>query len=85
MSNTTKPLTDYDANQVLQKAYNPTEGTLAVGGFVSGKLGHKVVRAIISPTVDTYSYFDGSILLHVLTVTYDDSTHANVNQVERTT
>ena len=85
MANTTKLLNEHDQTQIIQKVFNPEEGTLAVGGFVSGKLGHKVVRAISSATVDTYSYFDGAVLLYVLTVTFDDAAHTNVNQVERTT
>jgi hypothetical protein len=84
-SNTTKVFDDHDEQQIIRKVYNPEEGTLAVGGFVAGKLGHKVIRAISSPTVDTYSFYDNSTLLYVLTVTYDDSSHTNVNQVERTT
>lgn len=83
-NNTTKPMTEYDETMLFQKAYNPTEGTIAVGSFVAGKLGHKVIRTIISGTVDDFTYYDGSTILHVIRVTYDDSSHTNVNQVERT-
>lgn len=84
MSEPTNSLSEYDQIQITQKAYNPQERTLAVGSFVAGKVGYKVVRAIVSATIDDYSYYDGSTLLQTLRVTYDDSNHTNVNQVERT-
>ncbi len=84
MSNTTKPFSEYDQTQILQKAYNPTEGTLAVGSFVAGKVGHKITRSIISATVDDFSYYDGATLLYTLRVTYNNASHDEVDQVERT-
>ena len=84
MSETTKRLSEYDQQQILQKVMNKEEGTLAVGSFVAGKLGHKIVRAIISGTIDDYSYYDGAVLLYTIRVTYDNSSHDNVNEVERT-
>ena len=34
MADTTKVLSEYDQQQILQKVYNKEEGTLAVGSFV---------------------------------------------------
>lgn len=83
MANTTKPMTEFDQSMILQKAYNPTEGTLAVGSFIAGKLGHRIDRAIVSGVIDRYSYYDGAVLLYTIEVTYDNTSHDNVNRVER--
>lgn len=83
-NNTTKPMTEYDETMIFQKAYNPTEGTIAIGSFVAGKLGHKVTCTNISATVDDFTYLDGAVILHVIRVTYDDSSHTNFVSAERT-
>ena len=83
-NNTTKPMTEYDETMLFQKAYNPTEGTIAVGGFVAGKLGHRVVCAHIDAETDDFTYYDGSIILHVLRVIYSDAGHTDFVSVERT-
>ena len=83
MSNTTKPMSEFDQSMILQKAYNPTEGTLAVGSFIAGKLGHRIERTPTSATVDEFSYYDGAVLLYTIEVTYDNSSHDNVDSVER--
>lgn len=83
-NNTTKLRSEYDQTQIIQKVYNPEEGTLAVGSFIAGKLGNKITRTALSATLDEYSYFDGSVLLYTIHVTYDNANHDNVNQVERT-
>lgn len=84
MPNTDKQFTEYDQTQIFQKAYNKEEGTIAVGSFVAGKVGHKIIRDIVSATVDDFSYYDGSNLLYTLRVTYNNASHDEVDQVERT-
>tara|TARA_R110000868_G_scaffold287815_6_gene548147 strand:+ start:640 stop:897 length:258 start_codon:yes stop_codon:yes gene_type:complete len=84
MSNTTKSFTEYDQAQIFQKAYNKEEGTIAVGSFVAGKVGHKIIRAVQSSTVDDFSYYDGATLLYTLRVTYNNGSHDEVDMVERT-
>lgn len=84
MADTTKPFSEYDDKQIMQKAYNPKDGTLATGGFLAGKLGHKVTRTVVSPTVDDFAFFDGAVALYTIRVTYDDAAHTNVDQAERT-
>lgn len=84
MSDTTKPLSDRDANQVLQHVHNNVNATLGVDGFIVGKLGRKITRTVISTTVEDYEFFDGTTLLYKIRVTYDNSAHDNVDQVERT-
>ena len=85
MSDTTKPLSERDANQVLQHAHNNVNGTIGVDGFIVGKIGRKIVRTVVSPTVDDYEFFEGSTSLYKIRVTYDGATHDNVDQVERLT
>lgn len=84
MSNTTKPISNEDSNNVLRYAFNDKDRTIAVGGFISTKIGHKVTRTVISPTVDDYSFFDGSDLLYTIRVTYNNSSHDEIDQAERT-
>jgi hypothetical protein len=83
MADTAKQFSEYDDVQILQKAYNPKDATLAVGGFLTGKVGHKVIRTAVSSTVDDFTYYDGVVLLYTLRITYDDASHSNVNQAER--
>lgn len=84
MSNTSKPFTDYDHQQILQKAYNPADGTLATGSFLAGALNNNVQVAYPSATTETYSFYEASTLLYTLTVVYTDSTKANLSSVTRT-
>lgn len=84
MSQTTKSLSERDANQVLQSSYNDVNDTLGVDGFIVGKLGRKIIRTATSATIDDFSFYEGSTLLYTIRITYDTSTHDNINQVERT-
>lgn len=83
MSETTKRLADYDQTQIMQKIYNP-DGSIAVGSFLAGKVGHKVERTAISSTIDDYSFYDGAVLLYTIRVTYNNSNHDEINTAERT-
>ena len=83
MSETTKRLSEYDQTQIMQKALNKEEGTIAVGSFVAGKVGHKITITAVSATVDDVKYYDDATLLQTIRVTYDNSSHDNVTQVER--
>lgn len=57
MSDTTKQLSNLDANQVLKQSAN-NDGTLGVNGFLAGKVGHKLTRTVVSSTVDDFRFFD---------------------------
>ncbi len=83
MSDSTKSPSEFDQTQIIQRVYNKEEKTLAVGSFVAGKLGHKIERTAVSATVDDFEYYDGSTLLYTIRVTYDNSSHDNVDVVER--
>ena len=85
MSNsTTKKMSDQSGNNALRGAYNDQDNTLAISGFVNAKQGHKIVRGVVSPTIDTYSFYDGSTLLYTLQITYNNSSHDEIDLVERT-
>lgn len=81
---TTKRMSERDANQTLQMSFNDVNDTLSVDGFVVGKVGRAVERNIISSTIDDYEFYEGSDLLYTLRVTYSNSSHDDVNRVERT-
>lgn len=82
MAETTKRLSEYDQQQIMQKIYNP-DGSIAVGSFLAGKIGHKVERSIVSPTVDDYEFYDGANLLYTIRVTYNNSDHDEIDEAER--
>lgn len=84
MSDTTKPLSERDANQVLQHVHNNVNSTLGVDGFIVGKVGRKITRTAVSGTIEDYEFFEGTTSLYKIRVTYDNSSHDNVDQVERT-
>ncbi len=83
MAHTTKQLSDRDADQTLQSAYNEVDASITTNGFLIGKVGHKIVRTIQSGTVDDYSFYDGSVLLYTLRITYNNTNHDEMNQSER--
>ncbi len=83
MSDSTKVPSEFDQTQIIQRVYNKEEKTLAVGGFVAGKLGHKIERTAVSATIDDFEYYDGATLLYTIRVTYDNASHDNVDVVER--
>lgn len=81
-AHTTKQMVDYDQTQIMQKIYNP-DGSIAVGSFLAGKIGHKVERTVISATIDDYSFYDSAVLLYTIRCTYNNSTHDEINSAER--
>lgn len=74
-----------DGIVALARAIDNQTGVLGVmGGFLTGKAGRKIDVAYPSGTTETYTYKDGSTTLYVITVTYTDSSKANISSVERT-
>ena len=88
MAETKKPLSEYDASQVMQKSYNSEGSTLGVEGFVAGKLGRKIELAISTTTVandtESWTYSEDGTTLYVLTVIYTDGNRDTMISVERT-
>lgn len=87
MANTTKPLSKLDGNQVLQQVSNDVNGTLAVDGFLVGKVGHKVVLSISTTSVandtETYTFSDSGSTLYQIKVIYTDGTRDLMISAER--
>lgn len=87
MADTTKPMSKQDANQTLQYAFNDNTKTLAVSGFISAKVGHKITLTIsttnVSNDTETYEYFDGSTSLMQLKIIYATGTRETMLSVER--
>lgn len=80
---TSKPTGVTDGLLALRKSYNVEDASLTTSTFVTAKIGHKITRTVVSATVDQYSYYDGATLLYTLEITYSNSAHDDVNQVER--
>lgn len=83
MSVTSKKFSELDASQVIRKAANIEDGTLAVGGFVSAKVGHRIQCIQASSTVEQYEYYDGDTLLYILEIEYNNSDHDLLVRAER--
>lgn len=80
---TTKPTAVIDADNVLRQTFNTEDKSITVNSFLVGKIGHRVVRTIVSTTVDDYSFYDVDLVLYVLRVTYNNAAHDEINQAER--
>lgn len=87
MSNTTKGMSERDANQTLQLAFNDVDASLTTGGFLTGKVGRKVVQAISTTTVTddtlTYTFSESGTTLYALKVIYTDNTYNTLISAER--
>lgn len=83
MANSSKPMSSNDMEQTLKFAFNEEEKSISVGSFITGKVGHKIEVAVVSPTVDDFQYYDGATLLQTIRVTYTDNTKANFVSAER--
>ena len=88
MAESTKSLSTYDSAQVLQKSFNTEGSTLGVDGFVVGKVGRKIDRAVTTTTItddtEVYTFTEDSNTLYVLTIIYTDGTRESLLSVERT-
>lgn len=83
MSDTSKRMSDRDYQQTLKLSYNDVNSTLGVDGFIVGQVGRKITRSDFSATEEDYSFYDSTVLLYTLRITYTDSSRAFLAQVER--
>lgn len=83
-NNSTKGMSSSDEDQVLRFAFSDEDRTIAVGSFVGLQVGHKVVRNVISSTVDDFEFYDGSTLLKTIRVTFTNAAHDDLVSAERT-
>lgn len=88
MANTTKPLSERDANQTLKHAYNDVDGSLTTNGFLVGKVGRKIIQTITTTNVpnDTVilNFYEDSDLLYQYKLIYTDNTQTTLISAERT-
>lgn len=88
MAETIKRLSEYDASQIFQKTYNKEGGTMAVDGFLVGKVGRKVdvvVSATSVPTdTETFTFTEDGVTLFTLVLIYTDGSRAQLLSAERT-
>lgn len=87
MAKTTKSLSERDANQTLQSAFNDVDSSITTAGFLVGKVGHKVTLTISTTTVSndtqTYLFLDGATSLYSLRLIFTDSSYATLISAER--
>lgn len=85
---TKKPLSDVDASQTQQSAFNDNTFSHLVDGFLSAIVGRRIDVAISSVNVsndtETYSFSENSIPLLTLQVTYTDGTRSTLLFAVRT-
>jgi hypothetical protein len=84
MSKIDKPIAKIDSQQVLKEVYNDNEESLAVSSFIDSKIGARIVKTNVNATTETYSFYDGAVLLKTIQIVYTDSTKADLASVERT-
>lgn len=82
-----KVLSERDANQTLQSAYNDVDATISTNGFLVGKVGNEITLVVTTTTVtgDTYTYtfFDNSTQLYQIQIIYTDATQAQMISAKR--
>lgn len=87
MSNTTKGFTDRDANQVQQLVFNDVDASLTTGGFLTGKVGRKIVQTISTTSSPndtlTFTFSENGIQLYQFKVIYTDSSYSTMISAER--
>lgn len=84
MANTTSKETGrIDMENAIRQSFNTEDKSITVNGFLVGKIGHKVVRSVVSATVDDYSFYDDVTLLYTFRITYNNASHDEIDQAER--
>jgi hypothetical protein len=84
MSDTTKTMSQRDADQTLKSAFNDIDCSYTNSGFLTAKLGRKIEIGGAS-NVETYTFIENGVTLYVLTLTYSSPTKETLVSAERTT
>lgn len=86
-TNTKKGLSDRDALQIFQASHNDVNSSLAVDGFLVGKVGRKVNLALATTTIandtETYTFSENGTNLYSIRLIYTDGTRATLISAER--
>lgn len=81
---TSKAPTLQDHEQTLEAAFNESDKSYTVSGFISAKVGHKVSVTYPSASSEQYEFLDGTTSLYTILLTYTDATKASLLTAERT-
>ena len=88
MANTTKGLSERDYQQTLKASFNDIDSSLTTNGYLTGKIGRKIVQAITTTTVtdDTaiFTFSESGTMLYQLTIIYTNSSQSVMISAERT-
>lgn len=87
---TEKSIDVNDANQVLGYAFNPVDSSLTTAPFLVGEVGREVRRADTAggnlggkAAGDDFSYYEGTDLLYVIRVLYNDLSKTDLYNAKR--
>jgi hypothetical protein len=80
---TDKQLSNRDAFQTLQGAFNEEDFSITQAGFLVGKVGRRI-EVGGAGAVETYTFLEDGDTLYVLTLTYTDGTKTTLLSAERT-
>lgn len=87
MANTSKSPSNQDGMTAIKLAFNDVDGTLSTGGFLTGKVGHKIELAISTTTVaddtETFTYKDNGTTLYAIKIIYTDGSRSTMLSSER--
>lgn len=87
MAKTSKNASSLDYEQAIQGAFNDVDYSVTTAGFLTGKIGRKIVQTIGTTSVvgDTadFSYYEGATLLYTIRVIYTDDTQTVMVSSER--
>lgn len=81
--NTAKLLSNRDANQTLQGAFNEEDFSITTTGFLQGLVGRKV-EVVDQGSVEVYTFSENGKILYEYTIIYTDGTKAQLLSAERT-
>lgn len=88
MSVTTKPLSDVDGIQTLQRSFNDSDASINVNGFLVGIVGRRVDLTIGTTNsandTETYAFSENGLALYTLQIVYTDGTRTTLLYAQRT-
>jgi hypothetical protein len=84
MSQTTKPMSERDFQQVIKNSSNDVNKTIGVDGFLVGKVGHRIECTYPDAVTEVYTFKDGSTVLYTITLVYTTSSKEFLSSAERT-
>lgn len=89
MPNSSKRLSDRDANQAIRLSFVDELSTLSMSDWVSAKVGRKLTYTISTTTVAndtiTIAYLEGAVSLATVKIIYTDGTRTVKISEERLT